>query len=87
MIRRITTGFVSIALDRASEVIGPWRSAMCSRTWSTPDSWLLRFMQPNMLHDLAAVKARGLRSGPPGVALRPMRRGAIDTWTERALVT
>lgn len=57
MIRRITTGFVSIARARTSEVMGPSRSAMCRRTCRTPDNWLLRFMQPNMLHDVIDVKA------------------------------
>jgi hypothetical protein len=61
MIRRITTGFVSIALASNSEVTGPFRSAMCSRTCRTPDNWLFRFMQPNMLHDATGVNATDRR--------------------------
>ena len=43
-IRRITTGLVSIAFASTSDVTGPPCSAMCSRTWSTPDKRLSRLM-------------------------------------------
>src|SRR5882757_10244240 len=56
MIRRITTGLVFIAFASISEVAGPPRSAMCSRTWSTPDNLLSRLMQHHMLHDGVKVK-------------------------------
>ena len=57
MIRRITTGLVFIGLASISDVTAPPCSAMCSRTWSTPDSLLSRLMQHRMLRDGAEVKA------------------------------
>ncbi len=35
---------VSVAFARSSEVVAPSFSAMCSKTWSTPESRLSRFM-------------------------------------------
>jgi len=74
MIRRITTGLVCIALARTSEVTGPPCSAMCSRTWSTPDNRLSGLMQLIMLQDGVKVKDR-IVVDPEILGGKPVVRG------------
>ncbi|KAG1241224.1 hypothetical protein G6F68_016904 [Rhizopus microsporus] len=42
---------VCMTRPRSSEVMGPGASAICSKTWSTPDSLLSLLMQRILLHE------------------------------------